>query len=294
MSWAHGDGKGSVQLLIGFKDPDRVADEVTIKKMKGRVSMGKGIFRKLAEEFWLPLLCAIGWVVYSGWGKPFSVQDTITHFSGSFFFVSYMTAQYFRVRKQARMEASVTTLTERLEKMIDDFQEKTLWTINHITGGDSYCFAEPQLSRPSYAGIRWDVKNCGVFPLYQVTAKIHDLDRGSTLPNGFLQTRSEEVFLGDIPCEATRFFDWDHFGSETTRNYTITFDSRNGKIIQDVRIKLVDGNRDVAFRLTKDGEMPVVIKEVIPEHFPRDENGHFDWSAPTPKPPTFTGWVSPI
>ncbi|KHA70059.1 hypothetical protein NZ35_27515 [Pseudomonas chlororaphis] len=269
----------------------------SVSKMKGRVSImskWKRTAKQLCKEFWLPLIVATGWVAYNWVGQTFSIKEAITHFSGSFFFVSYMTGQFFRVRKQAGMEASVASLQQRLEKMINDFQEKSLWTINHITGGDSYCYAEPQLSRQSYLGIRWDVKNSGAFPMYNVTAKIDDLDSRIYLPSGQLFTRSEVMTLGDIPCDATRFFDWHHFGGEDMQHFTITLDSRNGRIIQDIRIKLIDGKRSVALRLTKDGEIPTVLKEVIPENFPRDVSGNFDWSEPEPRSLPFTGWVPPF
>jgi hypothetical protein len=293
---AHGNRKESAYLLIRFKDLDPVADEVYTKKSKGGVSAVSkwNIAKQLAVEFSFPLIVATIWVIYKGFGPPLVVADVIENFMKSFFLASWATSQIFRVRKQEGVESSFASLKKRLETMIDDFQQKSLWTINHITGGDSYCYAEPQLDRPSYAGIRWDVKNSGDFPMYQVTAKIVDLDWNSRLPSGLLQTRSEEVALGDIPCEAIRFIDWNHFGDEPTQHFTITFDSRNGRIIQDVRIKLIDGERAVAYRLTKDGEMPIVLKEVVPEHFPRDENGLFDWSGPTPEPVTFTGWAPPF
>lgn len=247
--------------------------------------------KQLCKEFWLPLIAATGWVAYSWVGQAFSMKDAITHFSGSFFFVSYMTGQFFRVRKQAGMEASVANLQQRLEKMIDDFHEKSLWTINHITGGDSYCYAEPQVTRPSYMGIRWDVKNSGAFPMYNVTAKIDDLDSKFNLPYGPTSMRSEVFSLGDVPCEATRYFDWQHFKCGDVQHFTITFDSRNGKIIQDVRIMQVGREHKIAYRLTRDGEMSTVLKEVIPEHFARDANGNFDWSEPKPKTDPYDDWL---
>jgi hypothetical protein len=255
------------------------------------LSIYKKTVCQLAKEFWLPFLIAVGWTIYNGWGQEYTAKSVIASFGPSFFLASWMTGQIFRVRKQAGMEARIESLQDRLRQMVDDFHDKALWTINHITGGDSYCYAEPQLSRPSYAGIRWDVKNSGAFPMYQVTAKIDDLDSRSCLQTGFVHMKSEETILGDIPCEATRFIDWNHFGNEEDRHFTITFDSRNGRVIQDVRLKWIDGKYDLAFRLRKDGDMPTVLKEIVPNHFPRDESGHFDWREPRVKP--FATWVSP-
>ncbi len=244
------------------------------------MSKWKRTAKQLCKEFWLPLIAATGWVAYNWVGQTFSIKEAITHFSGSFFFVSYMTGQFFRVRKQAGMEASVASLQQRLENVIDDFQEKSLRTINHITGGDSYCFAEPELSRPTFFTIQWLVKNAGNYPMYQVNAKIDDLDSRSTFFQGVTHMSSEKISLGDVPIEATRQFDWAYIKPYENRSFTITFESRNGIIIQDVRVRWNGEQREFAYRLRRNGDVSSVIKEVVPTDFPRDEHGEFDWSEP--------------
>jgi hypothetical protein len=235
---------------------------------------------QLVKEFWAPFFVSSAWTIYVALGPKVEVKDVISNFGSSFFLASWMTGQVFRVRKQVGMEASLEHLQIRLGRMIDELNDKALWTINHITGGDSYCHAQPVIPAFSSLPIEWEVQNCGSFPMYEVMVRITDLDFKAKSSYFFFPGTTEfETSLGEIPCDSTRSFTWGLLGREASRSFTITFDSRNGRVIQDVRFKRINGEIELAYRITRYGEVLNVLEEDIPMSF-RDEHGEFDWSEP--------------
>lgn len=235
---------------------------------------------QVIRDFWIPFVLACGWTAYSVLGQEITVKTVFSTLGPSFFMFSWLSGQLIRVRKQAGVEKSFNQLQSRMGEMIEEFQGKALATIDHITGGDSYCYAEPQLSRPTYYPIQWMVRNAGDYPMYQVAVRIDDLSSREIFLPGAIHMDSKDVVLGDIPCKVARHFDWSHVGQTESRHFTLTFEARNGILIQDLIIRRINGELGFAYRLKKNDEKLTVIKEIVPANFPRDENGEFDWSEP--------------
>ena len=57
--------------------------------------------KQMLREFWLPFVVAIVWTAYVIWTEPANLKTIITAFGPAFFLASWMTGQFFRVRKQA-------------------------------------------------------------------------------------------------------------------------------------------------------------------------------------------------
>ena len=71
------------------------------------------ILLQLLREFWLPLLLAIAWTTFNFIDRPFSqlsVREVLNIFGPTFFFVSWLVAQWFRVRKQQRVEDGISEI----------------------------------------------------------------------------------------------------------------------------------------------------------------------------------------
>lgn len=71
------------------------------------------VLRQLLREFWLPLLLGAGWTAFNFYDKPLSQWSTRTilnAFGPTFFFMSWLVAQWYRVRKQQRVEEGLDTL----------------------------------------------------------------------------------------------------------------------------------------------------------------------------------------
>lgn len=68
---------------------------------------------QLLREFWLPLIVGVAWTVYNLADRPaneWKVKDAVNVFGPTFFFVSWMAAQWYRVRKQQRVEDGLAKL----------------------------------------------------------------------------------------------------------------------------------------------------------------------------------------
>ena len=61
------------------------------------------IIKQILKEFWIPLLGSIIWTVINYYNSEKSVKDwteLVSIFAPAFFFLSWMTGQFFRVKKQ--------------------------------------------------------------------------------------------------------------------------------------------------------------------------------------------------
>jgi hypothetical protein len=73
--------------------------------MGGQVVMKA--LRQLLREFWLPLLLGAAWTAFNVVDKPggrWQIRSVLNVFGPTFFFMSWLVAQWYRVRKQQRIE----------------------------------------------------------------------------------------------------------------------------------------------------------------------------------------------
>ena len=68
---------------------------------------------QLLREFWLPLLLAVAWTSFNFIDRPFqkwTTREFLNVFGPTFFFVSWLVAQWFRVKKQQRVEDGISEI----------------------------------------------------------------------------------------------------------------------------------------------------------------------------------------
>lgn len=71
------------------------------------------VFLQLLREFWLPLLLGALWTAFNVVDRPnedWSVRTVLNVFGPTFFFMSWLVAQWYRVRKQQRVEEGINSL----------------------------------------------------------------------------------------------------------------------------------------------------------------------------------------
>jgi hypothetical protein len=71
------------------------------------------ILFQLLKEFWLPLILGVAWTLYNVADKPpesWTAKELINIFGPTFFFASWLVAQWYRVRKQQRVESGLTDI----------------------------------------------------------------------------------------------------------------------------------------------------------------------------------------
>lgn len=90
---------------------------------------------QLIREFWLPLLLSVGWTFYNLASKPvgdLTLRETLNVFGPTFFFMCWLVAQWYRVKKQQRVEDGLSGIQIDVQKL------KT------VTDLIVYCLAHPE------------------------------------------------------------------------------------------------------------------------------------------------------
>lgn len=73
---------------------------------------------QLLKEFWLPLLVALAWTGYNLFSMPVgkqNIREFINLLGPTFFFLSWLVAQWFRVRKQHRIDEGLSSIEQKVE-----------------------------------------------------------------------------------------------------------------------------------------------------------------------------------
>jgi len=71
------------------------------------------VIPQLLKEFWLPLLLGAAWTAFNFFDRPgasWTVREVLNVFGPTFFFMSWLVAQWYRVRKQQRVEEGLSEI----------------------------------------------------------------------------------------------------------------------------------------------------------------------------------------
>ena len=85
------------------------------------------IIKQLFKEFWLPLLIAILWTVWNyiiSSSEKRTFTDVVNIAMPTFFFVSWLTGQYFRVSKQEHVSSTLLKIEIRVKNVLDDISKQ--------------------------------------------------------------------------------------------------------------------------------------------------------------------------
>jgi len=75
------------------------------------------IFLQLLKEFWLPLLLGVAWTLFNVIDRPpssWKIKEIVNIFGPTFFFISWLVAQWYRVKKQQKIENDLTGIQDGL------------------------------------------------------------------------------------------------------------------------------------------------------------------------------------
>jgi hypothetical protein len=85
------------------------------------------ILLQLLKEFWLPALVAIAWSAVNfsaSTDQTWSWTRLINIAAPTFFFVSWLTSQYFRVKKQEHVSTTLETIERRVESVMSEVEQQ--------------------------------------------------------------------------------------------------------------------------------------------------------------------------
>lgn len=232
--------------------------------------------KQLLREFWLPLLVAVGWTSYAVWGNPLSLKTVITTFGPAFFLASWMTGQFFRVRKQESVQTGFSSLESRLESLVGQLETQAREITHYTTGGDSYCYFGIGVDDSNNIST-WTVVHQGKYPLYGVTARIVDLAKFQTAIQGGNPFDSDTiVHVGDIaPNQASMKCSID-LGTGMSRDFNVFYSARNGFFTQIVRFRRINGKWCQATTVTATASADVQLFSRVDNAYPVDANGKPD------------------
>jgi hypothetical protein len=229
---------------------------------------------RLLEEFSVPLIISIAWTTYVLWGKEVTVQSVGANFGGAFFFVSWMTGQFFRVRKQAGVENSLLAVERRIQAVTDRLEIQTKEFVGHVTGGSSYCYM--QVGRQGGNSTIWFLIHGGgdPYPMYAVSARVVDLD---TLKDDIAQGRmNDRTFnVGEVSPGIARPLEQFDLGPADSRSFNVFFTARNGFSTQVIRFRRVNGAWLCATQV--ENRLGIIVHSNIDNDYPRNEAGDVDW-----------------
>lgn len=238
------------------------------------------VIKQIIKEFWLPTLLALGWSLFNFYDGPkadWSVINFVNIFGTTFFIIAWFTGQYFRVRKQAKVEHGLVSVQDQIGSLLKSLEEKTNELINYVTGGGSFCYLELSgLSNDSNKA-NIVVVHQGKHSLYAVTGRIVDLDifnkiEGNLTFDKLKKSQSYknigDLFVGSAYCSHDV---WD-LGETQSRRFNIFWMAKNGRFEQLLRFKKVNGKWFCATRVQRDQE---ILLEKVDDGFCKDD---IDWS----------------
>jgi len=240
------------------------------------------VIRQLLKEFWFPLVVGVAWSAYNVFeqtGGQWSARAFINTFGPTFFLLSWLVAQWYRVGKQQRVEEGLVGIESDLKRMLSELEERTKDLVGHITGGDSVCYL---IGSPAASNVLGNmlIVHHGKHPLYDVNARIVDLEAFDQIKDNLTleniqKTEMHRHFGNLIPGHASMLREAIPLGDGPVRRFNVFYTARNGSFAQLLRFKKVDGVWRYATKVERDGTK----FEQIQEGFPRDQAGNVEWDA---------------
>lgn len=152
--------------------------------------------------------------------------------------------------------------------LVDKLEEETRNLVNHITGGDSYCYMMVMADN-----VNWMAVHKGEHHLQNLSARVCDLDVEMADPNWF-HAANTNVSVGTLfkemcsPCLTKPLIG-------RYRRFNIFYAASNGTFCQELRLKHVGANTwATATRVTRniDGQKEVLFEKIDP-NFPLEADG---------------------
>lgn len=241
----------------------------------------KVIFQ-IIKEYWFSLLIAIGWSLFT---NPIHLQDpnwslvkNINILATTFFIVSWFSGQYFRIRKHVLTEDQFQNIQTKVNSLIAQLEFEVKELINHITGGESFCYWRISSPDPNSNKGMEIVMHHGRHTIFDIQARIVDLEKMESLndPTNFndvVANCTMRTYKSLIPdhIHAGSLFD---LGEGSQRSFNVFWTASNGSFEQMIRYKKIETEWLAAIRVVRSG---VVLHEEIPGNFPKNEKDEIDW-----------------
>ena len=150
--------------------------------------------------------------------------------------------------------------------------------LNLMIGGDSFCYLMVSNPDPVTNIGRIVVQHPGEYNLYDVHARIVDLEKFDKLKGklSFATFRQADtnISIGNLISSSAQVLNPFTLGNGDTRSFNIFFSARNGFFNQVLRLKKIDGEWVSATKVLREEK---VIYEEVDDEFPRTAEGNVEW-----------------
>ena len=231
------------------------------------------ILIQIIKEFRLQFAISMLWAIYSFYSTH--QKDTVAligQFSKCFFFTSWMAGQLLRIMKQQKIEDDFQHVKNELEKLLGEISRQTKHLMGYTIGADGigYCspYFSPYVSQNMSLG--FSLFNDTDFPIFDISAEWVDLDEQIMPEKGILHTRNRLV-IGTIYAHKAimHLFGFD-MNQRQSLAINIFIQTRTHDITQQVRVRKLEGNLKIAYKVTSTN----FNKTQIPDDFPQYDPQH--------------------
>ncbi|PXX43049.1 hypothetical protein [Undibacterium pigrum] len=233
------------------------------------------ILLSLLKEFWLPVtLTFLAWLYSSYQKNPKNTAEIIGIFSMCGFWV----AQWNRISRQLKVDKNLNGIEAKAEKLLEKLDEKTLNLVNHITGGDGFCYATPVVLIGE--AMTWTFTCVGGHPIHDVSVRLINVENLGGTSHDFHDIGTLFPEFGAVYAKTVG--KWE--SSLPIGNFLVFFNARNGRWIQELKWIVEEGKVISASRIirgTSDfaAQDPIYF-EVDPE-YPWEAKNREPWQTPS-------------
>ena len=230
------------------------------------------------ENMGLPAVMTFVGVLISAIGVFWSSQQQAS-FERKMIFVGILISAigvFWSSQQQASFERNLREKNEEIARLNRELA-------NSVIGGNSFCYLEIlSLDSVTNVGIL-TVKHQGEYHLYDVHARIADLEKidqlKGNLPKGKLSLATlnqihTHISIGNLIPSHGSVLQQVSLGNGNTRAFNISFSARNGSFTQLLRFKKVNGKWVRATKVERENE---VLYEEVDDEFPRTAEGSIKW-----------------
>nr|WP_321269638.1 hypothetical protein [uncultured Tolumonas sp.] len=221
--------------------------------------------KQIIKEFWIPCILALLWTIYNitSANEHWALSKIINVFGPSFFLVSWGTGQFFRIKKQSRVDSNLTNIEHRVEQLIDRLEKHTKDFFGYTTGADSIAYFTPML--PSMNVLELGLTNRSSYPVFDIQAECIDLNEKIDPGKGIWWTRHrfslESIYPNKLMMGIYKF----DMSKTDSLKINIFIQTRTSGVIQEIRAHKIDGQILIALR-TRSGDK--IIENNVPPEFP--------------------------
>jgi hypothetical protein len=172
--------------------------------------------------------------------------------------------------------------SEEIAQLSKEITKQNVFIRESFTGGDSFCYLF--FANGPDDTIVPSIRHKGKYPLYDITFRLINLDswhEGKKEDNEEKANASIRRYnFGNLGPGAWLSLYEDRFGipDKALVRMKADINARNGIFIEMIHARKVNKHWQFAIRVFRFHDSKVLFEE-IPEAFPRDENGNYDWNA---------------